>query len=92
MGEDDYKKCLREATPANVREIVEFVIELLRKQYPLTARQVDFVMANRGFLRHLIDPNYTVASKKRYLLKNGASRGLTFKSILTGIKGLFKRK
>ena len=71
----DYKAVMRKAKADDVKAVCELSADVLRKKIPLGKKHIQLVMQNRRVLRHLVHPQYSINSKRRYLAQRGGGLG-----------------
>ena len=71
----DYKAVMRKAKADDVKAVCELSADVLRKKVPLGKKHIQLVMQNRRVLRHLVHPQYSINSKRRYLAQRGGGLG-----------------
>src|SRR5204863_4580226 len=72
----DYRAVIRKATDDDMKTLVDMSTNILRKKVPLSKRHVKLVMQNRKAMRHLVHPQYSLKSKRRFLIKQQSGGGL----------------
>src|SRR5277367_1764145 len=75
---------LKKATPEQVKTLVDITLNIMKKRIPLSKKGVKFVMSKRRELRHVLNPKYSLKSKKLFTVQK---RGGLFSPLL----GLFGR-
>src|SRR5436190_13390327 len=65
----DFKALLRKASDDDIKAVVDISASVLSKKVPLNKPHVKLVLKNRRALRHFVHPQFSLRSKKRYLLK-----------------------
>src|SRR5277367_4612393 len=75
---------LKKATPEQVKTLVDITLNIMKKRIPLSKKGVKFVMSKRRELRHVLNPKYSLKSKKRFNVQKGGS-------IFSPLLGLFGR-
>src|SRR5271156_652582 len=66
--EGDFEKVIRGAKPKDMTEVVDTLVKVLNKQIPVSKKQAKSIFQNRRAFRHLVHPQYSLKSKRRYLL------------------------
>src|SRR5271168_3653393 len=64
---------IRGASKDEMLDLIHTCKRILRKEIPLSSCDRSKVVKNRRFLRHLINPGYSLNSKKKYLLQKGGA-------------------
>src|SRR3981189_374912 len=62
---------LRGAKKNQIQSLVNATIKVLRKKIPIKLRLRNAIIKHRRFLRHVVHPTYSLASKRRYLIQKG---------------------
>src|SRR5436190_6738611 len=65
----DFKALLRKASDDDIKAVVDMSASMLSKKVPLNKPHVKLVLQNRRALRHLVHPQFSLRSKKKYLIK-----------------------
>src|SRR5436190_23891720 len=65
----DFKALLRKASDDDIKAVVDMSASVLSKKVPLNKPHVKLVLQNRRALRHLVHPQFSMRSKKKYLIK-----------------------
>src|SRR5436190_20612852 len=65
----DCNELFRKATDDDIKAVVDMSASVLSKKVPLNKPHVKLVLQNRRALRHLVHPQFSLRSKKKYLLK-----------------------
>src|SRR3981189_15153 len=66
---------LRGAKKNQIQSLVNATIKVLRKEIPIKARLRNAIIKHRRFLRHVVHPMHSWASKRRYLIQKGGGVG-----------------
>src|SRR5271156_5984994 len=72
-SDDDFKATIRKCKCEDIQKIVQMLVLVLSKKVPVSPRHVRFIKNNRKCLRHLVHPQYSLKSKKRYLIQHGGT-------------------
>src|SRR5277367_6219921 len=80
----DCGKILKKATPEQVKTLVDITLNIMKKRIPLSKKGVKFVISKRRELRHILNPKYSLKSKKRFIIQKGGG-------IFSPLLGLFGR-
>src|SRR5277367_822445 len=80
----DCAMILKKATPEQVNTIVDITLNIMKKRIPLSKKGVKFVISKRRELRHVLNPKYSIKSKKRFIVQKGGG-------IFSPLLGLFGR-
>src|SRR5271156_4946567 len=72
-SDDDFKATIRKCKCEDIQKIVQMLVLVLSKKVPVSPRHVRFIKNNRKCLRHLVHPQYSLKSKKIYLMKHGGT-------------------
>src|SRR5277367_1954856 len=67
----DCGKILKKANPEQVKTLVDITLNIMKKRIPLSKKGVKFVMSKRRELRHVLNPKYSLKSKKRFIVQKG---------------------
>src|SRR5277367_3171540 len=78
----DCSTILKKATPEQVKTLVDITLNIMKKRIPLSKKGVKFVIAKRRELRHILNPKYSIKSKKRFIIQKGGG-------IFSPLLGLF---
>src|SRR5277367_816239 len=83
---------LKKATPEQVKTLVDITLNIMKKRIPLSKKGVKFVISKRRELRHVLNPKYSLKSKKRFIVQKGGGifaplMGLLGRTGLTRIAG-----
>src|SRR5271163_4555585 len=62
---------LKKASPEQVKTLVDITLNIMKKRIPLSKNGVTFVMSKRRELRHVLNPKYSLKSKKRFIVLKG---------------------
>src|SRR5271163_1381765 len=62
---------LKKATPEQVKTLVDITLNIMKKRIPLSKKGVKFVISKRRELRHVLNPKYSLKSKKRFIVQKG---------------------
>src|SRR5271156_4155901 len=81
---DKFKKLIRQASKDEMQSLIKCYVKVLRREIPVSARVRKRIIKHRRFLRHLVHPSYSMASKKRYVLQTGGAGG--FKAALSAAR------
>src|SRR5271156_1901831 len=73
-NDDDFKSVIRKCKCEDIQRIVELVVLAMSKQVPVSKRQAKILRENRKCLRHLVHPQYSLKSKKRFLIQHGGGK------------------
>src|SRR5204863_9375988 len=65
----DFKALLRKASDDDIKAVVDMSASVRSKKVPLNKPRVKLVLQNRRALRHLVHPQFSLRSKKKYLVK-----------------------
>src|SRR3981189_2394764 len=78
---------LRGAKKNQIQSLVNATIKVLRKEIPIKSRLRNAIIKHRRFLRHVVHPTYSLASKRRYLIqKGGGGATATMRALALGFK------
>src|SRR5271156_3402869 len=87
--EGDFEKVIRSAKPKDMTEVVDTLVKVLNKQIPVSKKQAKSIFQNRRAFRHLVHPQYSLKSKRRYLLhQSGGGVGAIGKVLSIASKAL----
>src|SRR5277367_228601 len=67
----DCSTILKKATPEQVKTLVDLTLNIMKKRIPLSKKGVKFVLSKRRELRHILNPKYSLKSKKRFIVQKG---------------------
>src|SRR5277367_5208746 len=67
----DCSTILKKANPEQVKTLVDITLNIMKKRIPLSKKGVKFVMSKRRELRHVLNPKYSLKSKKRFIIQKG---------------------
>src|SRR5271156_3530637 len=81
---DKFKKLIRHASKSEMQSLIKCYVKVLRREIPVSARVRKRIIKHRRFLRHLVHPSYSMASKKKYVLQTGGAGG--FKAALSAAR------
>jgi hypothetical protein len=85
---DSNRKCmLRKASVDEIKTILDIALNIMKKNIPISKREVSFVKAKRRHFRHILHPKYSLASKRRYLIQKGGAGFLLGLRALAGRAG-----
>src|SRR5579862_7840908 len=91
LGKGDCSAKLKKASPEEIKAIVDATLNVMKKRIPLSKKGVNFVKAKRRELCHVLDPKYSIKSKKRFITQRGggifAPLMRLFTRAATGIAG-----
>src|SRR5271156_5645522 len=88
-SDDDFKATIRKCKCEDIQKIVQMLVLVLSKKVPISPRHVRFIKNNRKCLRHMVHPQYSWKSKKRYLIQHrGTIKGLAKQGSKAGSKFL----
>src|SRR5271163_1791371 len=62
---------LKKANPEQVKTLVDITLNVMKKRVPLSKKALALVQSKRRDLRHILDPKYSIKSKKRYIIQRG---------------------
>src|SRR5277367_3965089 len=62
---------LKKANPEQIKTLVDITLNIMKKRIPLSKKGVKFVIAKRRELRHIVNPKYSLKSKKRFIVQKG---------------------
>ena len=68
---NDIKAKLKKASPEEIKTIVDVTLNVMKKRIPMSKKGVNFVKAKRRELCHVLDPKYSLNSKKRFITQRG---------------------
>src|SRR5277367_1266801 len=80
----DCSTILKKASPEQVKTLVDITLNIMKKRIPLSKKGVKFVISKRRELRHILNPKYSLKSKKRFIIQKGGG-------IFSPLLGLFGR-
>src|SRR3981189_86017 len=72
---------LRGAKKNQIQSLANATIKVLWKEIPIKTRFRNAIMKHRRFLRHVVHPMHSWASKRRYLIQKG-------RAIVAAVKGV----
>src|SRR5271163_1301851 len=67
----DCSTILKKASPEQVKTLVDITLNIMKKRIPLSKKGVKFVLSKRRELRHVLNPKYSLKSKKRFIVQKG---------------------
>src|SRR5271163_653989 len=77
-----FPSIIKHANNKDLRRLVAFTMEVLRKNVKANPELVRLIKQNRHMLRHIVHPSYSLKSKKRYLIQHGGTKiPRTFRAI-----------
>src|SRR5271156_31194 len=74
-NDDEFKSTIRKCKCDDIQKIVKMLVLVMSKQVPVSKPIVKFLQKNRKCLRHLVHPQYSWKSKRRYLIQSGGTKG-----------------
>src|SRR5277367_6637175 len=83
----DCSMILKKASPEQVKTLVDITLNIMKKRIPLSKKGVKFVISKRRELRHVLNPKYSLKSKKRFIVQKGGGIFAPLMSLL-GRSGL----
>src|SRR3981189_2305078 len=84
-----FVKLIRGANKDQMRTLVDTTVKIMRKEVPVAARLRNRIIQNRRLLRHVANPGYSMARKRKYLVQKGGMMGLA--KIFTSLAKLVPR-
>src|SRR5271156_1960975 len=79
-NDDEFKSTIRKCKCDDIQKIVKMLVLAMSKQVPVSKPIAKFLQKNRKCLRHLVHPQYSWKSKKRYLMQRGGGLGALAKA------------
>src|SRR5277367_545407 len=80
----DCSMILKKASPEQVKTLVDITLNIMKKRIPLSKKVVKFVISKRRELGHVLNPKYSLKSKKRFIVQKGGG-------VFSPLLGLFGR-
>src|SRR5271156_791676 len=74
-NDDDFKSAIRSCKCDDIQKIVKMLVLVMSKKVPVSKRIARFLREDRKYLRHLVHPQYSWKSKRRYLMQSGGTKG-----------------
>src|SRR5271156_4944271 len=74
-NDDDFKSAIRNCKCDDIQKIVKMLVLTMSKKVPVSKRIARFLREDRKYLRHLVHPQYSWKSKRRYLMQSGGTKG-----------------
>ena len=65
---DKIKSLLKKANPEEIKTLVDLTFNVMNKNIPATPKAIKFIKANRRNLRHLVHSQYSLKSKRKFLI------------------------
>src|SRR5271156_2164164 len=79
-NDDDFKSAIRNCKCDDIQKIVKMIVLAMSKKVPVSKRIARFLRENRKCLRHLVHPQYSWKSKRRYLVQHDGTGGAAAKA------------
>src|SRR5271156_3579318 len=69
------KDVVKSCSDDEVRAFVDMLFNVMKKKVPISKKLEDAIRLHRKKIIHLIDPKYSIKSKRKYLVQHGGTRG-----------------
>src|SRR5438552_11604086 len=89
-GSDKTKSILKKPKLEEIKTLVDLSLNILNKNIPVRPKDLKCIKANRRILRHLVHPQFSLKSKRKYLIQKGGG-GNIFTMAGRAIASLFGR-
>src|SRR5271167_4391621 len=65
---------IKHACKKDFRRLINFTMEVMRKHVKVSPELARLIKQNRHVLRHIVNPLYSLKSKKQYLIQHGGGK------------------
>ena len=72
--ETKFKKIVKKANEGEMKDFVLGLTNILKKKVPVSKRCAKMITKNRRVFRHLVHPQFSWKSKRRYLMQHGGGK------------------
>src|SRR6266853_3387897 len=80
------KDVIKNASKDELRHLMAHTMDIMNKKISATPQLIKLIKQNRGVLRHIVHPQYSLKSKRKYLIQKGAGLSSVMKHIGRSIR------
>ena len=80
------KDVIKNASKDELRHLVAHTMDIMKKKISASPQLIKLIRQNRGALRHVVHPQYSLKSKRKYLIQKGAGLSSVMKHIGRSIR------
>src|SRR6266853_1150233 len=81
------KDVIKNASKDELRHLVAHTMDIMKKKISARPQLIKLIKQNRGVLRHVVHPQYSLKSKRKYLIQKGSGLSSIFRQLGRSIRG-----